>query len=112
VDVLLGPVGLILTHLDQVKQVIDDIIGALKAIGKAASDAFGWLGKVEHIGQKGGLFGSLNPWANSASAGAQATPVQIVVYATPGDSLPEVVYDALRSYQRRHARTELRSLFG
>jgi hypothetical protein len=111
VDVLLGPVGLILTHLDQVKQVIDDIIGALKAIGKAASDAFGWLGKVANVG--GGIgkaIGSLNPFA--ASASSSATPVQITVYATPGDSLPEVVYDALRSYQRRHARAELRSMFG
>ena len=112
VDVLLGPVGIIITNLGTVQRIIGDIISALAAVGRAASDAFGWLGKVANVGGGiGKVLGSLNPFAASAG-GAAATPVMITVYATPGDSLPEVVYDALRGYQRRHARPELRSLFG
>jgi phage-related protein len=112
VDILLGPVGIIITNLGTVQRVINDIISALQAIGRAASDAFGWLGKVANVGGGiGKVLGSLNPFS-AGGGGAAPTPVMIAVYATPGDSLPEVVYDALRSYQRRHARPELRSMFG
>ena len=112
VDVLLGPVGIIITNLGTVQRVINDIINALGQVGRAASDAFGWLGKVANMG--GGIVGkALGAVGLSAPAGGpMPTPVMITVYATPGDSLPEVVYDALRGYQRRHARPELRSLFG
>jgi hypothetical protein len=34
------------------------------------------------------------------------------VNATPGSDLPEVVYQALRDYQRRHVRPELSPMFG
>lgn len=111
VDVMLGPIGLLLTNFGKVKQIIQDIIGFLSDIGKKVSDALGWLGKIPK--GIGGIVDKLNPFAASAGgAGAAAAPVQIVIYATPGDSLPEVVYDALKGYQRRHARPELRSMFG
>jgi phage-related protein len=112
VDVLLGPLGILLTNLGTVQRVINDIIAALQAVGRAASDAFGWLGKVANVGGGiGSIIGKLNPFS-AGGGGLAPTPVMIAVYATPGDSLPEVVYDAMRSYQRRHARPELRSLFG
>jgi hypothetical protein len=112
VDMLLGPLGIVLTNLGTFKKLANDIWDALKKVGQAASDAFGWLGKVKDVG--GGIIGKgLGAIGLSAPGGGPAaTPVMITVYATPGDSLPEVVYDALRSYQRRHARPELRSLFG
>jgi phage-related protein len=112
VDVLLGPVGIIITNLGTVQRIVNDLIGALGRVGKAASDAFGWLGKVASAG--GGIIGKgLGAIGLSAPGGGpMPTPVMITVYATPGDSLPEVVYDALKGYQRRHARPELRSMFG
>ena len=46
IDVMLGPIGVLLTNLDTVKKVIDDIIHALEDIGGAVSKALGWLGKL------------------------------------------------------------------
>jgi hypothetical protein len=108
VDVMLGPIGVLLTNLGTVKQIISDIIGALAAIGKAVSDALGWLGKIPG----GGVLSKLTGGVLSVPGGPAPTPVYIAVQATPGSDLPEVVYQALRDYQRRHVRPELRPLFG
>jgi hypothetical protein len=108
VDLLLGPIGVLLTNLGTVKQVIEDIIRALEDIGGAVSKALGWLGKIPH--GIGGIVSKLNPFAASTSApGVSVVNLQIV--ATPGDDLPDVVYRALRDYQRRHHRPELGALF-
>ena len=59
----------------------------------------------------GGFLGHLNPFSASAPAGGAATTMVFQITATPGADLPEVVYQALRDYQRRHVRPELRPLF-
>ena len=108
VDVMLGPIGLLLTNFGKVKQIIQDIINVLGGIGRAVSDALGWLGKIP--GGSARVQGSERFLGLSAPGGADgpvATPVMMItVYATPGDHLPEVVYGALKGYQRRHARPE------
>jgi hypothetical protein len=109
VDLLLGPVGVLLTNLGLVKQMIEDIIGALEAVGNAVSKAMGWLGKLPKAG--GSLLSKINPFSASAAAAPIPSIVNIQVVATPGDDLPEVVYRALRDYQRRHVRSELAPLF-
>jgi hypothetical protein len=113
VDVLLGPLGLIITNFQTIYGAIQDVIGALGAIGHAVSDALGWLGKLpKKAGGIAGKIESLNPFSLPGGGGSPGVaPVNITVYATPGDDLPEVVYQALRSYQRRHVRPELRPLF-
>ena len=114
VDLLLGPLGVLLTHLSDVKRAVDDLLAALERVGDAVSKALGWLGKLPKAGSKilGGLE-SLNPFSLPAPASSAAgTPVIIQVTATPGSNLPEVVYDALKAYQRRHGRPELAPLFG
>ena len=109
VDLLLGPVGILLTNLGTVKTVIEDIISALERIGSAVSNALGWLGKVPH--GIGGIISSINPFAAAAPGTAGATTMVFQITAVPGDNLPEVVYDALRAYQRRHVRPELAPIF-
>jgi hypothetical protein len=107
VDLLLGPVGVIITNLSTVKQIIRDVISALGDIGHAVSTALGWLKKIPG----GSIISKLNPFSASAPAGPASSTVIVQVTATPGDDLPEVVYQALRTYQRRHVRPELRPLF-
>ena len=46
VDVLLGPLGLLITNFSTVESVIMDVIGALELVGSKVSDALGWLGKI------------------------------------------------------------------
>ena len=108
VDILLGPIAILLTNLGTVKQVIDDIISALESIGGAVSKALGWLGKIPH--GIGGIASAINPFSASAPSGG-ATTMVFQITAVPGDNLPEVVYDALRAYQRCHVRPELAPIF-
>jgi hypothetical protein len=108
VDLLLGPIGVVITNLGTVKQIIKDVTDALGHIGHAVSDALGWLKKIPGAG----LISKLNPFSLPGGGGAAPAPVIISVTATPGDDLPEVVYQALRTYQRRHVRPELQPLFG
>jgi hypothetical protein len=115
VGALLGPLGFLILNFGFVKNLLGDIIGALKDVGRAVSDALGWLGKLPS--KASGLLGKVTGGIGSilsvpGGGGPVATPVNITVYATPGDDLPDVVYQALRNYQRRHARPELRILFG
>jgi hypothetical protein len=110
VGIMLGPIALVLLNLDKFKAILDAIIGALGKVKDAASTAFGWLGKVGGFLGKG--LGAIGLSAPSGGGGATVTPVNFVIYATPGDNLPDVVYDALRQYQRRHRRPELANLFG
>jgi hypothetical protein len=107
VDLLLGPVGVIITNLGTVKGIIQDVISGLGDIGHAVSTALGWLKKIPG----GSVISKLNPFSASAPAGPSASTVVLQITATPGDDLPEVVYQALRTYQRRHVRPELRPLF-
>ena len=109
VNLLLGPIGVLLTNLGTVKQVIGDIVSALESIGGAVSKALGWLGKIPH--GIGGIASKLNPFSLAAPSSAGATTMVFQITATPGSDLPEVVYDALRDYQRRHVRPELQPLF-
>jgi hypothetical protein len=108
VDLLLGPVGVIITNLGTVKGIIQDVIKGLGDIGHAVSTALGWLKKIPG----GSVISKLNPFSASAPAGPAATSIVLQITATPGDDLPEVVYQALRKYQRQHVRPELRPLFG
>jgi hypothetical protein len=109
VGIMLGPIALVLLNLDKFKSILDGVVSALESVKNAASDAFGWLGKVGgFIGKGLGAIGLSAP----APPGATTQPMQFVIYATPGANLPEVVYDALRTYQRRHVRPELAPLFG
>ena len=109
VDLLLGPVGVLLTNLDTVKQVIKDIIQALKDVGDAVSKALGWLGKIPK--GAGGIISKINPFSVAPAPGPAPTTMIFQITATPGADLPEVVYDALRDYQRRHVRPELAPIF-
>ena len=112
VDVLLGPMGVLLTHLDDVKAAIEAVIGALEDVGRKASDALGWLGKIPK--GAGSILSSINPFSVGPS-GPTPTPTSTMVFqitATPGADLPETVYQALRDYQRRHVRPELAPIFG
>lgn len=110
VDVLLGPLGLIITNFSTLWGWIQDVINALETVGRKASEALGWLNKIPGKG----LLDKINPFSSAAPPGAATTPSTIVfqITATPGSDLPEVVYDALRRYQRRHVRPELISAFG
>lgn len=108
VDLLLGPVGVLLTNLHTVEQVIKDIVHALESVGDAVSKALGWLGKIPK--GAGGLISKINPFSASAPAPG-ATTMVFQITATPGADLPETVYQALRDYQRRHVRPELQPLF-
>jgi hypothetical protein len=106
IDVLLGPMGLVISEYQLWWKIIQDVINALEKVGDVASKAIGWLGKLPK--GAGSILSSLNPFSLAAGAPAGgAVPMQITIYATPGDNLPEVVYDALRTYQRRHVRPEL-----
>lgn len=109
VDVLLGPVGVLLTNLKTVKQVIADIVHALEDIGSAVSKALGWLGKIPK--GVGGIVSKINPFSVAPAPGPAPTTMVFQITATPGSDLPEVVYDALRDYQRRHVRPELAPIF-
>jgi hypothetical protein len=110
VDVLLGPMGLIITNFQTIIRVVDDVIVALEKVGHAVSSALGWLGKLPS--GAGSILSKLNPFSLPGGSGPAPTPVLIQVNATPGSDLPEVVYQALRDYQRRHVRPELRAAFG
>jgi phage-related protein len=110
VDILLGPIGVLLTNLGTVKQVLQDVIGKLEDIGHAVSTALGWLGKLPS--SAGSILGKLNPFSASATGAAAPTPIYLQINATPGSDLPEVVYQALRDYQRHHVRPELAAAFG
>ena len=110
VDVLLGPLGILLTHLGDVKNAIQDVINILGKVGDAVGKALGFLKKLPS--SAGGLISKLNPFSLPGGSGPAPTPLIIQVTATPGSDLPEVVYNALRDYQRRHVRPELRPLFG
>jgi hypothetical protein len=110
VDILLGPIGILLTNLGTVKQIIADIVSALEGIGSAVSKALGWLGKLPK--SAGSILGKLNPFSLAAPAGPATTTMIFQITATPGADLPETVYQALRDYQRRHVRPELRPIFG
>ena len=111
IDLLLGPVGVLLTHLDDVKQILEDIIERLEAVGGRPSEALGWLGKIPK--GAGSILDKINPFSASApAAAAQATTMVFQITATPGADLPEIVYQALRDYQRRHVRPELAATFG
>jgi hypothetical protein len=113
IDLLLGPIGVLLTNFDKVIATIQRIIEWLGRIKDAVSNALGWLGKVgggvlSHVPGLGGLSaGGAAP--APAPAGAVA---YVAVYVQPGDAFPEAVYRGLKEYQRRHARPELRALFG
>jgi hypothetical protein len=108
VDLMLGPIGVIITNLSTVKRIIGDVVSALGDIGHAVSTALGWLKKIPG----GSVISKLNPFSLPGGGGPAPAPVIIQVTATPGDDLPEVVYQALRTYQRRHVRPELQPLFG
>jgi hypothetical protein len=111
IDVLLGPLGILLTNFDKVIGAVRTMIDWLGRVKQAASDAFGWLGKVtgalggalSHIPGLGGL---------SVAPAAAGTPVFISIQVAPGDDFADAVYRGLRSYQRRHRRPELAALFG
>jgi len=112
IDLMLGPIGILLTNFDKVIAAIQKIIEWLGKIKDAASNAVGWLGKVG-----GGLISHI-PGLGSLAAGPAppaATPmgayVSIAVYVAPGDAFPEAVYRGLKEYQRRHRRTELAAIF-
>jgi hypothetical protein len=111
VDIILGPLGLVLTNLDKLKSVFNDIISILGKVKQAASDAFGWLGKVGS-----GVGGALSHIPGIGSIFSASAPVTTVanlqIYVTPGDTFAEAVYRGLVEYQRRHQRPELAALFG
>jgi len=109
VGIMLGPIALVLLNLDKFKAILDAVIGALGRVKDAASTAFGWLGKVGGFIGKG--LGAIGLSGDGGGGAAAPTPVTFVIYATPGSNLPEVVYDSLRAYQRRHRRPELAPLF-
>ena len=110
VDVMLGPLGILITNFQTVEQVIRDVISALEDVGKKVSDALGWLGKIPH--GIGGIVSKINPFSlPGGEAGPAPTTMVFQITALPGSDLPEVVYDALRDYQRRHVRPELAPMF-
>jgi phage-related minor tail protein len=109
VGALFGPIGIAVAYFLSMKNGINDIVDALERVGHAVSDALGWLGKLPS--SAGSLLGKLNPFSLAAPAGAQPTMMVFNITATPGADLPETVYQALRDYQRRHVRPELRPLF-
>jgi hypothetical protein len=111
VGVLLGPLGFVIFNFGLVKQAIEDVIRALEDVGRKVQGALGWLGKIPS--GAGSLLGKLNPFSLPPAAGPAPMPsiINLQVVATPGDDLPEVVYRALREYQRRHVRPELGPLF-
>ena len=109
VDVMLGPLGLLITNFQTVEQVIQDVINALEQVGKKVSDALGWLGKIPH--GIGGIVSKINPFSLPGGAAPAPTTMIFQITATPGADLPETVYQALRDYQRRHVRPELQPLF-
>ena len=86
------------------------MIGALEDVGRKVSSALGWLGKLPK--GAGSILDKINPFAVTGGGGAAPAPVFITVNATPGADLPEVVYQALRDYQRHHVRPELVATFG
>ena len=110
VDVMLGPIGILITNFQTVEQVIQDVISALEDIGKKVSDALGFLGKIPH--GIGGIVSKINPFSLPGGGAAPAPTTMIFqITATPGADLPETVYQALRDYQRRHVRPELAPIF-
>jgi phage-related protein len=94
------------TAWDWIMKVIDalgDLAGAVgRAVGGFASD----------------IWHAVTPWAapapppSATAPGYGRQPLYLTIYATPGDDLPETVYQAMREYQRRHARAELAPAFG
>jgi uncharacterized membrane protein len=109
VDIMLGPLGVLITHFQQIWFVIQLVIAALEDVGRKVSEALGWLGKIPH--GVGSIVSKLNPFSLAAPAGPATTTMVFQITATPGADLPETVYQALRDYQRRHVRPELRPLF-
>ena len=82
VDVMLGPIGVLLTNLDTVKKVIDDIIHALEDIGSAVSKALGWLGKIPK--GVGGIISKINPFSVAPAPGPAPTTMIFQITATAG----------------------------
>ena len=112
IEVMLGPLGLLIGNFDRVVSAIQNVLNWLGKIKQAASDAFGWLGKV--TGSVGGALSHI-PGLGGLSVGAPAPAgavAYVAVYVQPGDNFPDAVYRGLREYQRRHVRPELRALFG
>jgi RNAse (barnase) inhibitor barstar len=113
VDIILGPLGILLTNLDKVKAIFNDIINVLGKVKQAASDAFGWLGKV--AGGAGGVLSHIPGIGSIFSLSAPTSGMMVANFSlmiAPGDDFPEAVYRGLREYQRRHVRPELAGMFG
>lgn len=111
ISIMLGPLGLLIANFQTVERVIMDVIHALEDVGRKVSEALRWLSRLPS--GAGGLLSAINPFA--APGGPAATPYALAtvqVFVQPGDDFAEAVYRGLREYQHRHARPELRSLFG
>jgi hypothetical protein len=111
ITVLLGPLGFVIANFQTIYNVIMDVLHALEKVGDAVSKALGWLGKLPHSGKS--LWDKITRFSLPPSSGPAPMPtiVNLQVVATPGDDLPDVVYWALKEYQRRHVRPELAPLF-
>jgi hypothetical protein len=112
VEMLLGPIGLLIANFQTVENVIMDVIHALEDVGRKVSEAMRWLSRLPS--SAGGLLSSLNPFsvAPGPAPAPYAALATVQVFVQPGDDFAEAVYRGLREYQHRHARPELRSLFG
>ena len=125
IGALIAAIALVIMYWDDFKVAIDavwdamqwvwniilDVIGAVENLATVVANAFGALGQ---FASSAWSFITNAPFAAEAPAGAGygPQPVHLTVYATPGDDLPETIYQALREYQRRHARPELAPAFG
>ena len=109
VDVLLGPLGVLLTHLDDVKQA--DRGHHRRPRGRSATPcrrpSAGWARLPK--GSAGSCRQDQPVRRVGAGRAGGRPPWSFQITATPGADLPEVVYQALRDYQRRHVRPELRA---
>jgi hypothetical protein len=112
IELLLGPLGILIANFGTVERVIQDVIHALEDVGRKVSEAMRWLSRLPS--GAGGLLSAINPFA--APGGPAPAPyaalATVQVFVQPGDDFAEAVYRGLREYQHRHARPELRSLFG
>jgi phage-related protein len=103
-----GAIDAVNDALQWVWNIILDVINAVENLASAIGNALGGVGGF--LGNAWDFISS--PFALPPAPAAGPQPIYLSITATPGDDLPETVYQALREYQRRHHRAELAPAFG
>jgi hypothetical protein len=121
IGLLIAAVALVILYWDDFRAAIDAVWQGLQWLWDMILNIIAAIGNLvsaipNALGALGGAFGGAWDFITSPfelpPPGPAPQPIYLSIVATPGDDLPETVYQALREYQRRHVRAELAPAFG